>query len=170
MMKTGVLLRHPHIFKVVMRAFLSVWIRFVVVLAEFASRHCQRLRPSSLGVAGFTCEFQVPGISPVAFNLGEGPSKVKIIFRDANVAFKVFSGMMSIPVAFGAGWMRVEGPIELAVAVTRFFERFEAILFPYPLFPHLYRGKPGVSLRRLLFRIVLYLYAPVALVQTLFRR
>lgn len=103
-----------------MLAFLNLWVEVVVELAHFAMSYCSKLDPSSFGVHGFLCEFVIPG-TPSAFLDFGGSEKVKIIFRDAKIALKVFTGLKSIPEAFGEGWITVEGPIEYGVVVTKFF-------------------------------------------------
>lgn len=145
------------------------WFLFVRELTLFAVSRCSRLRAESFGVEPFVCTFVVPGAGELQFPVGgkSGPCSLKIGFRSFSIAVKLFLGLRSVPVAFAEGWMYVDGPVEQAVALTRFFERFESVVFPYPLFPHLYRGRPRFSFRRLGLRILLYLYSPVALVKAL---
>lgn len=138
---------------------------FVAVLSELASRLCGRLRADALSASPFSFSLVAPGaclnarIDSSGFRALPSDAQVdlKIHFKSAKVALFVFLGLVSIPTAFAQGWMWVEGPIEQAVAVTRFFERFEAVLFPYYLFRHLYRGRPSFSARRLGLRLILYL-------------
>ncbi len=138
---------------------------FVAVLSELASRLCGRLRADALSSPSFNFSMVASG-AHVSARIDNGGFKVlpsgahvdlKIHFKSAKVALFVFLGLVSIPTAFAQGWMWVEGPVEYAVAVTRFFERFETVVFPYPVFRHLYRGKPPFSVRRLGLRILLYL-------------
>ncbi len=143
---------------------VKLLIVFVGVLAEVASRLCGRLRVAELSAEPFSFCFCVDRVSVCAriddkgFRiLPLGPeATLRIAFKDAGSAVKVFLGVVSIPKAFAQGWMWVEGPIEQAVAVTRFFERFEAVLFPYYPFRYLFRGKPSFSFRRVTLRVLLY--------------
>lgn len=151
------------------RALIISYINTVFELLLFASRFIKNLKTESLGIKGFCVEFFIPQVGTATLKLGDH-ERVRIIFRDKTVALKVFMGLKSIPEAFGEGWIRVEGPVELATCVTMFFEIFESIVFPYTLFKHLYRGRPKPSLERLVFRLLIYLYLPLAILKVILKR
>lgn len=151
------------------KALIINYISVVFELLLFASKFVKSLKVENLGIKGFWVEFYIPQVGTTTLKFGN-QRYVRIIFRDKAIALKVFTGLKSIPEAFGEGWIKVEGPVELATCITMFFEIFESIVFPYLLFKHLYRGKPKSSLRRLIFRVLIYLYLPIAILKVTVKR
>lgn len=55
---------------------------------------------------------------------------LKIVFKNKDLAFKVFTGQISIANAYAQHYFQMFGNIYLAMGITRILERVEGYLFP----------------------------------------
>lgn len=70
------------------------------------------------------------------------PPQVDIVFKNPKMAFRVFTGRMSIAGAYGAHAFTLRGSIPDTMAIVRILELVEGYLFPKCMARHLLKELP----------------------------